>query len=170
MGCRGCISRHTWDKSHGELITVAGLLERIEPQLESCDKVTISGGEPFDQPAALSELVTALRLRGVADILLYSGYRHEFLKRQHPEILEQIAALVDGEFILGDETKIPWKGSENQRLFILSRESGLQQRYRDFTAGIGQEQRLQVIGTGGKILVVGIPRQRDAEALFNGAD
>lgn len=168
--CRGCISRHTWGQSSGERITVAKLLERIEPHLGNCDGVTISGGEPFDQPEALAALVEALRMRGVTDILAYSGYSHEFLCERHPRILGQIAALIEGEFVLGNESEAIWKGSDNQRLIILSRDSGLRQRYGKFAAEAGQGRRMQVINSNGKVIVVGIPRQYDVEAIVNGVD
>lgn len=168
--CQGCISRHTWEPMQGERITIARLLERIEPHLDGCDGVTISGGEPFDQPAALAMLVEALRLRGIADILLYSGYRYELLRDRYPEILGKIAALVDGEFVLGDESIAKWKGSDNQRLIILSRDTLLQQRYGVYSVEPGQEMSMQIISSKGKIVVVGIPRQRDAEAIINGVD
>lgn len=164
--CPSCISRHSWDTDRGERLSVESLLERIGPQLTDCDGVTVSGGEPFDQPAALAQLIEGLRRRGIADILLYSGYRAELLQERHPRILERIAALVDGEFIRGCETNDIWKGSDNQRLITFTPDSGLQERYRTYAACPATERRLQVIGTNGTVMVVGIPRQGDLEAMY----
>lgn len=168
--CPGCVSRHTWEPSQGERITIAGLLEQIEPHLTACDGVTISGGEPFDQPTALAMLIKALYLKGIRDILVYSGYQYELLRERHPEILGTIAALVDGQFVLGDESEATWKGSANQRLIVLSRDSGLQQRYGSYTAEPVQGKPMQIISTKGKVVVLGIPRQHDVETIINGVD
>lgn len=168
--CPGCISRHTWDETEGELMTVERLLERIAPHLGACDGVTISGGEPFDQPEALAALVENLRDQGIEDILVYSGYDHEQLQGRHPETLAQLAALVDGRFMIGNDTEAAWKGSGNQRLFILSHNPELQQRYEVFRSRTGTDKRLQVIGAGGRVMIVGIPRQGDLEAFINGTD
>ena len=79
--CRGCMAVDTWDVSPQQMID----LDHIEAWLDSLERdevdgVTISGGEPFDQPEALAELLHWLRefyCEAVRDILVYSGYSLE---------------------------------------------------------------------------------------------
>ena len=40
----------------------------------TADGITISGGEPFDQPDALFELLARIRSQTEADILVFTGY------------------------------------------------------------------------------------------------
>ena len=66
--CSGCMSRDTWefsDESH----RVEVLLERVTPWLAEADGITISGGEPFDQPEGLLSFLVGLRERFRGDIL-----------------------------------------------------------------------------------------------------
>jgi len=58
--CPGCVSRDTWAFGRGET-SVESACETIDPWLKEADGVTISGGEPFDQPMALAALLGWLR-------------------------------------------------------------------------------------------------------------
>ena len=49
----------------------------IYPWLEEADGITISGGEPFDQPEALIHLLAQIRSKTSIDILVYSGHPFE---------------------------------------------------------------------------------------------
>ena len=149
-------------------MTVKALLAALTPWLGACDGVTISGGEPFDQPAALARLVQGVRNLGVGDVMLYSGYMIEALRRDHPEILECCAALVDGEFRQGDESDAVWKGSGNQRLHVLTADPAVRQRYERYAGEAVARPRVQVVGKNRTVYVIGIPRQRDAERIVHG--
>jgi anaerobic ribonucleoside-triphosphate reductase activating protein len=162
------MSAHALEFGRGEELTVGGLLERLAPWLPACDGVTISGGEPFDQPEGLPALLEGLKSRGVRDILAYTGYAHESLRVRAPRALAVLDALVDGTFNPGEETDAHWKGSENQRLIILSRDPALKERYEQYA--VGMQARLQVVKHRGGIFVLGIPRQGDAEVIVNGAN
>lgn len=166
--CPGCISGHTWEQKGGERLAVGELMERIKPFLSRCDGVTISGGEPFDQPEALFSLEEGVREHGVDDVLVYSGYSFRELQGRHGTMLRRFAALVDGEFRQGAETEAGWKGSENQRLFVMSGNHELQRRYQQFAATGSEGRRLQLVAGGGGVFVLGIPGQRDREAIVYG--
>ena len=66
--CSGCMSRDTWELAASRM-PVAALLAQIGPWLPQADGVTISGGEPFDQPLALEVLVRGLRASFAKSIL-----------------------------------------------------------------------------------------------------
>jgi anaerobic ribonucleoside-triphosphate reductase activating protein len=87
--CAGCMSRDTWAFSRDSEPS-EGLLERMAPWLTEADGVTISGGEPFDQPYGLLALLARLRERFKGDVLVYSGYEFEALRAQHGAALAAI--------------------------------------------------------------------------------
>ena len=63
------------------------------------DGVTISGGEPFDQPEGLQSLLLELQKMPSLcnlDILVYSGYTLSRIKRRHQRILDLLDALISG--------------------------------------------------------------------------
>jgi anaerobic ribonucleoside-triphosphate reductase activating protein len=123
--------------------------------------LTVSGGEPFDQPEALLELLRRARGFGAGDILIYSGYRADILLERHPELRDLASALVDGPFEAGNVTESIWKGSENQSLTLL--EERLSSRYEDWTRG--KARKLQLVKSGDRDLLIGVPRQADVARL-----
>lgn len=72
-GCPGCHNPESHSYSGGSLMSVDDVMARIHAaQLDT--GVTISGGEPFDQPAACAELAERLHEEGY-DVWVYSGYQ-----------------------------------------------------------------------------------------------
>ena len=117
--CPGCHNPDSHDFSAGYDRTVDSLFEEIcaDPLLKG---VTFSGGEPFCQPAPLTELARLCRQRGL-DVLAYSGWTYEQLLDKHdPDVdalLEELDILVDGPFLLDQRNlELHFRGSENQRL------------------------------------------------------
>src|SRR5688572_31286206 len=74
--CPGCVSHDTWAFGRGQT-TVDLVCDTLAANLNQADGVTISGGEPFDQPAALEALLRWLRGRFAGDVLVFSGYPWE---------------------------------------------------------------------------------------------
>ena len=81
--------------------------------------VTLSGGEPFSQPAELAELAKLLRAEGY-EVAAYTGYTFEQLMQGSAEqrlLLENIDVLVDGPFLIEERTlEARFRGSRNQRV------------------------------------------------------
>ena len=157
--CPGCISKHTWEFDESKAMDVEQVA-RILKEF-NCDRLTISGGEPFDQAQDLFELLKMVR-EHFKDILVYTGYKMEDIKRKHKEHLCLIDAIVDGRFIEGLESEYAYKGSENQRLFILNRE--LLERYSQWMHR-RKDKMLQVVRLEDKIYLIGIPYQKHAKEL-----
>ena len=90
--------------------------------LEAGLPVTISGGEPFDQPVGLHALLEELRGRAPdLHIILYSGYTLEQLICSHSAetlfSLLLIDVLVDGPYVQEqDDPAMQYRGSRNQRV------------------------------------------------------
>jgi len=124
--CRGCITPDSWDPAGGHLVPVGRLAAALLDLAYERDGVSVLGGEPFAQPEGLLALVRALRARGCRDILVYTGYTYERLRRMAPrqpaigEVLDEIDLLIDGPFIAASAGQAhPWIGSRNQRIIDL---------------------------------------------------
>jgi anaerobic ribonucleoside-triphosphate reductase activating protein len=113
------MSRDTWAAAR-ETIGVAALLQAITPWLGDADGATISGGEPFDQPDALLELLQGLRAAENLTVLVYSGYPYERLQDQHGPILSLMDVLISEPFEAAQAVSAPLRGSANQRVTCLT--------------------------------------------------
>lgn len=167
LRCPGCVTPESWSFDPKTSVPVCGIIDRLRDFLATPpypDGLTISGGEPFDQPDALLGLLRGARELGVSDVLAYSGYRAEALLGTYPELALLLSALVDGPFELGNRTDSVWKGSENQRLTLLKDE--FSERYAAWVRT--PKRKMQLIGMdGSRKLLIGIPRQEDASRLKN---
>lgn len=126
IGCPACMSRDTWADDGGALTTVDEVVNWTLPLLDGDARgITISGGEPFQQPQALQRLLARLvAWRDEAgrdfDVLCYSGYPLERLKRAHAPILALLDAVIPEPFVPGLAWDGPWRGSDNQPLVPLT--------------------------------------------------
>lgn len=166
--CKGCIAPYTWDRQQIYKKAVNDIFEEImEFNNSNSDGITISGGEPFDQPDALYMLLRKLRESGFKDIMAYSGYNFEHLKDKYPHILKLMDALIDGPFIQGVNTCFSWKGSDNQQMRILTNGEELRKRYLEYKEKKCNERELQIIESGSRVFIIGIPKQQDLEVIKN---
>lgn len=125
--CQGCFVPKTHERENGTLTPIRSIVDEIIAQREAHDGVTILGGEPFDQPGPVAELVSRLKNDGL-HITLYSGYRLEVLiQRKVPSIdyiLTHIDLLIDGPFVSGLNSGAgEYRGSRNQRLISHPRQA-----------------------------------------------
>ena len=163
IGCRGCCSKHTWGSEPGKLTTTERVLEWVRRlPLDEVDGVTVTGGEPFEQPGALDRLLTGLRGVGFPrpiDILCYSGFSWKRITRLHHDILARLDAVVSEPFVEGLAPR--WlRGSANQQIHTLS-DLG-EKRYGSVSQA---KNELQIVATDGEIRVVGIPERGDMERM-----
>lgn len=117
--CPGCHNPQSWDPMAGHNVTVQEIMERIK---EEDFNVTLSGGDPLQQPLeTLTALIKAIHAIGKT-VWCYTGYRYEEIC-QRPEmacLLNEIDVLVDGPFVESlRDTSLLFKGSANQRLIDL---------------------------------------------------
>jgi len=94
------------------------VLHTVSPWLNEASGLTVSGGEPFDQPDALRSLLTSMRPRFAGDTLVYTGYAFESLDLQSFDGL--IDALICDPFRLDHPQTLALRGSDNQRLVCLT--------------------------------------------------
>jgi len=168
--CPGCVSLDTWKPDRSKAIEVDELLAWCRRVSGGAPEgITISGGEPFEQPRALAQLLAGLERwrRALAepfDILCYSGYRIERLRKEHAKLLERIDALICDPFVEALPTERWWRGSDNQRLVPLSPLG--QARYAAYVdAAVDSPKRFQVVADGKRLWFVGIPHRGDLERI-----
>ena len=116
--CEGCISVDTWQFGINSisLKEVRILLKQWLPQ---SDGITISGGEPFDQEEALSELLQFLRSYQKS-ILVYSGYSFQELKIKKEVRNGWIDVLISEPYDHKQPQTKALLGSDNQRIHLLT--------------------------------------------------
>jgi len=160
IGCEGCISPENQPFDEACSMPIDEAAEQILSY--NCDRVTISGGEPFDQAGEL--LLLLQKIEQIPDILVYTGYAKNKIMKDHKgvAITKKIAALIDGEFKLGLPAEAVWKGSENQTLTVFRREFAA--RYESWATE--RKGKLQLIRKDGETRLIGIPRQEDVPELL----
>jgi anaerobic ribonucleoside-triphosphate reductase activating protein len=150
--CFNCSNPELWNDDAEKDISLSELVSVFKDKKSTTDGVTITGGEPFYQVEELFLLLGILRQLEYSDILVYTGYKYEFIKETFAHVLEQIDVLVDGLYDDSLNNDVGQKGSANQRCIILNSE--LIDKYNDFDT---KKRSRQNFVANGKIISVGIP-------------
>ncbi len=126
LGCKGCFNPHTWQvEGPGDPVDVVA--RRILDAREGHDGVTFSGGEPFQQAAALAAVAGIVRREWPeARLMAFTGYRLEDLRRADAppgsaDLLRALDWLVDGRYDPRRPGRRRWRASRNQRLWVVGR-------------------------------------------------
>ncbi len=121
--CPGCHNPHTHDPAGGREVDPVSLFPAFDDPL--LDGLTLSGGEPLEQPESCAVLAREAKRRNLS-VWVYTGYTFEYLLNEadpaRMALLESADVLVDGPFLLAERSlDVPWRGSRNQRLLDLPR-------------------------------------------------
>lgn len=153
--CDGCSNPELWvqqERYRTDIETLRTLLGEIYGR-GVVDGFTLTGGDPFFQPEALEEILDLIRPAS-SDILVYTGYSHEFLQERYPRILSKIGVLIDGPYIRERNNGALLRGSDNQRILYLDRT--LRPGYEEYLSR--GENRIQNFTSTDGIISVGIHR------------
>lgn len=120
-GCKNCFNPETWSFSINKTMSV----ERIFNIIKDLDVsgVTITGGDPFEQPEELFNLLLLLEgLNLSKGVIVFTGYtideiNKDFLLRKS---LSYIDVLIDGRFFEERRISSGLRGSENQNIIYFS--------------------------------------------------
>lgn len=117
--CPGCHNPETHDPNGGYETDTEKLITQMKknPLLSG---LTLSGGEPMEQPEACLELAKAAHSMGL-NVWCYTGYTWEELIKERSQnrmnLLEEVDKLVDGPFVLNQRSlELDFRGSKNQRI------------------------------------------------------
>ncbi len=119
LGCPGCFNPTT-HADGGREATVEALLAELAAT-NGIEGLTLSGGEPLQQPAAAASLLTGARGLGLST-LMFSGYTLEEARALPggPDVLAQLDVMIDGRYVSTDRHAIGLRGSANQRIQLLT--------------------------------------------------
>jgi anaerobic ribonucleoside-triphosphate reductase activating protein len=168
IGCEGCVSRDTWDPDPATEVGVSDVLDWCAALPDDVDGVTISGGEPFDQPEAFLALLDALhtwragRSRPI-DLLAYSGRSPAVLRARFAEHLARLDAVIPGRFVAAQAPGNRWRGSANQELIPLTPLG--HERYDAEVERPAGRTHLQLGTDGDRVYHIGVPAPGDLAAL-----
>jgi anaerobic ribonucleoside-triphosphate reductase activating protein len=118
LGCPGCFNPAT-HAAGGAETPVDELSARIAAA--GVDGVTLSGGEPLEQPEAALALLRAARRLGLST-LIFSGFTIEEIRAQPlgPAVLAELDVLIDGRYVARERLGEGLRGSANQRIHLLT--------------------------------------------------
>jgi len=166
--CKGCISEHTRAFDEKFLMNLNYVFYKLkELKKFNPDGITISGGEPFDQPNALSKILKFVRKLKYKEILVYSGYNYGYLKNNYKDILKNIDILISGPFMVNLSGSKIWRGSDNQEIIILSKKT--KNKYKDINLNdmlYSENRNIQIEVFNDRILIIGIPKRGDLEKII----
>ena len=119
--CKGCHNPQSWDIANGRWMSIDEIMDIIKA--DSISNVSFSGGDPFFQVEAFTELARRIKSETTKNIWCWTGFTIEQIRTDErlSMLLPYIDTLVDGPFILEQrDTTLLFRGSPNQRIIHLT--------------------------------------------------
>lgn len=116
LGCPGCFNPAT--HGDGPATDVADVIAQLRAARD-IEGLSLSGGEPFQQPEAALALLLAARSLGLST-LAFSGYTLEEARTIAPDVVAQLDVLIDGRYVAGERLATGLRGSANQCIQLLT--------------------------------------------------
>jgi len=151
LGCGGCFNPETHPSVERLPITVPELMWRIGQVEHRIEGITISGGEPLQQPQGLLNLLRTVRRETKLSTLLFSGFELDEIEpsKLGQAILGELDVLIAGRYQREQHLGTGLGGSSNQKIHLLTNRYTL----REVEATLDSEIHIQ---PGGTVLVTGI--------------
>ncbi|MFE5672575.1 4Fe-4S single cluster domain-containing protein [Agromyces sp. NPDC056523] len=122
IGCHGCASVDTWSSDAGtsaDIEVLAADLARTAAEVGATG-LTVTGGEPFQQPDEVTRLIDATRRRwdrgAEMDALVFTGYAAAAARRRAPRLWAVADAVIAGPYRRDRPSPHPVLGSANQTI------------------------------------------------------
>ena len=123
LGCPGCFNPATHDAGGGRAVALAELVGELTRAAHAghIEGLSLSGGEPLQQPDAARALLDAARALGLST-LAFSGYTIDEIRALPvgPDVLARLDVLIDGRYVARERLAIGLRGSANQRIQLLT--------------------------------------------------
>jgi anaerobic ribonucleoside-triphosphate reductase activating protein len=148
LGCAGCFNPTTHDAAGGREVSIDELAAQMKAS--GSEGLSLSGGEPLQQAAASVAILDAARVLGMST-LAFSGYSIDEIRAlpDGPAVLERLDVLVDGRYVASERLASGLRGSENQRIQLLTG------RYTQADVEATPVAEIR-IGRGGEIVLTGV--------------
>ncbi|MBI5486474.1 MAG: radical SAM protein [Deltaproteobacteria bacterium] len=119
--CAGCCNPGAQDRTGGRVIAVAEVLAWVR-SITSIEGVTLSGGEPLDQPEAVAALLRRVRRTTDFSVILFTGF--DWTRVAGTPALMDVARLADvvvaGPYRRRQHLGYALLGSANQTIHLLT--------------------------------------------------
>jgi len=152
--CSGCCNPQFFSDRPNKLRTVGQVWEQVlqaRRRWPGIEGVSLLGGEPTEQSAALAVLAARCKEAGLT-VMLYTGRLLEDLQKEGDPLLPHVDLVLDGPYVQElRTTAIRWAGCSNQRFHFLTG------AYRPDDPRFQQPNTCEVKLVDGEVLVVGFP-------------
>jgi anaerobic ribonucleoside-triphosphate reductase activating protein len=114
LGCPGCFNPATHAPG-GREIEIESL------DFGDAEGLSLSGGEPMQQPAAALALLDHARAHDLST-LMFSGYTEGEIRALPlgPDVLARLDVLIDGRYVASERLATGLRGSANQHIHLLT--------------------------------------------------
>jgi anaerobic ribonucleoside-triphosphate reductase activating protein len=148
LGCAGCFNPNTHDPRAGTATTVAEITTRMAAT-RGVEGLSLSGGEPLQQPEAAAALLDAARALGWST-LAFSGYTIDEIRAipGGSEVLARLDVLIDGRYVAPQRLAAGLRGSANQAVHLLTARYSLVEIENTPVAEIRIDKRGEAVLTG----------------------
>jgi anaerobic ribonucleoside-triphosphate reductase activating protein len=161
--CPGCWNPALLSHLYGIEMTVQEVFNKLTIS-NNIEGVTLLGGEPFEQVAALVELSKKIKDNNLT-LMAYSGWTIEELKEKggsFRQLLELCDILIDGQYIRALAAPLPWRGSTNQDVHFIT------SKYRYLRPTINNYNRdFEIMIMGNHLVITGDPPPQIIGSLEN---
>jgi anaerobic ribonucleoside-triphosphate reductase activating protein len=118
LGCPGCFNPTTHAVDGGETVSVSDLFQRIAALRDRIEGITVSGGEPLQQPLALAELLSRIKAETTLSVILFTGFSWNEIEAS--ETLRDVDVLIAGRYDHAHRLAHGLRGSTNKTLHFLT--------------------------------------------------
>ena len=119
--CPGCHNPASWNPQGGEERSLDELMQVIAYNEAP---VTLSGGDPLQQPDGTRALISRIKHELGYNVWCYTGYTWEEIVNDPKlfKVVQELDVLVDGPFKMAErDISLRFRGSRNQRLIDVQR-------------------------------------------------
>ena len=119
--CPGCHNPASWNPQGGEERSLDELMQVIAYNEAP---VTLSGGDPLQQPDGTRDLISRIKHELGYNVWCYTGYTWEEIVNGPKlfKVVQELDVLVDGPFKMAErDISLRFRGSRNQRLIDVQR-------------------------------------------------
>ena len=119
--CPGCHNPASWNPQGGEERCLDELMQVIAYNEAP---VTLSGGDPLQQPEGTRALISRIKHELGYNVWCYTGYTWEEIVNDPKlfKVVQELDVLVDGPFKMAErDISLRFRGSRNQRLIDVQR-------------------------------------------------
>ena len=151
LACPGCFNPETHTAATGTDRTVGELVDEVLAEVPGIEGVTLTGGEPLEQPEAVAAFCARLRARADLGVIVLTGFTRAEIESDPARTAAVAAAdlVVAGRYNQGRKAGTGLRGSANKTYWDRTG------RYRQDDLGSVPELEV-MIGVDGVVTVTGM--------------